>query len=1535
MKRVLGTILAASLLFTNMPVSVYAESREIAAGFNQTGFINALTEPSQKLELSNSALTVKGTLTANGDLYLEGDNSFGQLGTGDKKVYTGKYKTLTEVRNFSCGSNFVIAIKDDGSLWGWGCNDSNQLLCASVSVLSPVKICDGNFKLISCGSSTVLGITEDGDLFEWGDGASMMARVGSDFAWASAGASHCAAVKSDGSLWTWGSNAYGQLCDAGPSRSVPAKVGDNFEKVACGDGYTVALTSQKIAWGAGLNTSGQLGSSTLTGFHKLSSELFYDVAAGSTCTILQGVDGSVTVWGVGSEEGSTVPHNSYTIRFIGGEGSTGEMSPVTAKLGRTLVLPKSTFRKPGYHFKGWSTTKGGSVEFLDGASIKDLLTKPSFQDEILYAVWEPNRITLATDCGEDVSFVFGNKPTSVTIPEKSATVTLDSTGGSAVANSVEVPLIFQGYYDDAGNEVFNQEGVYVGDCTESTELTAKWKASVTELPHPTKPGYTFAGWSATKLAVSGMTSYNKTTDAKLYAVWVEDGKVVYNYTQNGGFQATKESGNLAAGNAIDLTVQAMKMGWEFVGWNTDPNATTALTELTMGTKSVVLYAIYSKTVSVEFVGLAGSETIQLQYYNNDSECRVELPTLTRAGTMEPLGWVRNSVAGEYYKEYVTIGLDSETFHAAYGKDVTVSFRSGEGGSYVNKVIGTVISVAGEEPVPAEITLPADVQSVDGYEFKGWSLSGASDDIVLDRIQVTEDANAYAVYEKEVALEYDVGDGSAIMPEVGTILLCHGNRVYPKIILPTPDREGFDFVNWTVDGVAVGDNFVWSRDCTATAQWKAHSYTVVFSGNGAKDGAMSSFTAKCGEEFKLPKNKFSTSYTVSLDANGGTVVSKSLTAATSFKGWSTTPGGDVKWLDEEVVSDLATEDGGSITLYAVFGDATCNLPTPVYSGYTFAGWYQEEKLCSSTLTVSKDTSLKAQWVANDLAVTVILNDLENEVVEAVPGKKLATLSGATMEYKVILNYNGLAENETVTVAYKFGGAFSQRNGAGVKYYDENFNGCRDWDREFGGTLYAYWIPVSIKLPEVMFDGYDVLGWYYNGVKVSGSFTPTKDCELVLRDSKASFKIALDAKGGTLLNDLTSYVFGSTVTLPKAWKRGFMFQGWVDSEGNTVEKITETDFGDKYYYAKWSRSAQELTALENKESIITYSVPEGIETIPDEFFAGCINLESVTLPIGLLSIGDGAFSNCSKLKTISIPSTVTKFGESIFHGSGLVEVNWYANSMNAEWLDKCPNLKTVIFFDPNCKFVDYSLDPMVTVQGYAQSTSREFAEKWELPFKSLGTSYRMTIDDGFGGLDYRYVVKNGSMPSTISVITWFGNGGKNITFGGYTLANKTIVASLGTQIYGKTGNLLWSQGYTFNQDITIKAQWSASGSSGNTTKVTPVTTFVKNKVAYKVKRKTATVTTATGKKVIIPATVIHNKTTYKVKYVSNSAFRGNLKLKKIVLGKNVVKVGKYAFKDCRNLKTITVKSGKVKVGKGSLSGTKAVKIIGKKAVKKAFQ
>lgn len=62
----------------------------------------------------------------------------------------------------------------------------------------------------------------------------------------------------------------------------------------------------------------------------------------------------------------------------------------------------------------------------------------------------------------------------------------------------------------------------------------------------------------------------------------------------------------------------------------------------------------------------------------------------------------------------------------------------------------------------------------------------------------------------------------------------------------------------------------------------------------------------------------------------------------------------------------------------------------------------------------------------------------------------------------------------------------------------------------------------------------------------------------------------------------------------------------------------------------------------------TIPQGVEVIFAEAFAGCGNLTEISIPDSVKTIGRYAFENCSKLSSVKLPASLTEIDEGVFYG-----------------------------------------------------------------------------------------------------------------------------------------------------------------------------------------------------------------------------------------------------------------------------------------------
>jgi len=186
-------------------------------------------------------------------------------------------------REISAGQNFSLAIKSDGTLWGWGQN-SNQLgLGFTGNQSAPIQIgTANNWLTVSAGANHSLAVKMNGTLWSWGNGQFghlgnglfnsatwNVTQVGTATDWSSvsAGTVFSLALKTNGTLWSWGRNDTGQLGNnTTVDLNIPTQVGTatDWMLIDAGEQHSLAIKTNNSMWAWGANGFGQLGNGNNT-----------------------------------------------------------------------------------------------------------------------------------------------------------------------------------------------------------------------------------------------------------------------------------------------------------------------------------------------------------------------------------------------------------------------------------------------------------------------------------------------------------------------------------------------------------------------------------------------------------------------------------------------------------------------------------------------------------------------------------------------------------------------------------------------------------------------------------------------------------------------------------------------------------------------------------------------------------------------------------------------------------------------------------------------------------------------------------------------------------------------------------------------------------------------------------------------------------------------------------------------------------------------------------------------------------------------
>jgi len=146
-------------------------------------------------------------------------------------------KDLKNVKQVECGSQFTVALKDDGSVVAWGDNSFGQIKV-------PQDL--GRVKEIACGYNFVLALKEDGTLCAWGSNEYSECEIPSgvkDIKTIAASGRHSLALKNDGTVISFGYNPYSAF-------DVPQDL-TGVKAIACSYNQNAALKEDGtlVVWG--------------------------------------------------------------------------------------------------------------------------------------------------------------------------------------------------------------------------------------------------------------------------------------------------------------------------------------------------------------------------------------------------------------------------------------------------------------------------------------------------------------------------------------------------------------------------------------------------------------------------------------------------------------------------------------------------------------------------------------------------------------------------------------------------------------------------------------------------------------------------------------------------------------------------------------------------------------------------------------------------------------------------------------------------------------------------------------------------------------------------------------------------------------------------------------------------------------------------------------------------------------------------------------------------------------------------------------
>ncbi len=862
--------------------------------------------------------------------------------------------------------------------------------------------------------------------------------------------------------------------------------------------------------------------------------------------------------------------NENTIVF-NANGGSGSMSNMTIATDITTKLTSNAFTRNGYTFKGWATSKNGSVVYTNGASY----TMGTNNSYTLYAVWQVNtyNITYVLNGGTN-----NTNSTTYTVEQEFAFKAPTKTGytfdgwynDSALNNKVTgISLGTTGnktfYAKWIANEntlVFNANGGsgLMSNMTIATDSTAKLTSNAF-----TKAGYTFKGWATSKggnVVCTDGASYKMGTNSSytLYAVW-EANKNTLVFNANGG-TGSMPNMTIATDSTVKLTSNAFtKDGYTFIGWATSKNGSVKYSNggsYTMGTESTyTLYAVWEKNINGLIFNGNGATSGSMSSLEIATGENASIPnnSFIRNGYTF-IGWSTSANGSVVYTNGASYTMGTGSTYVLYAvwqaNENTIVFN-GNGATS-----GSMSSMTVKTDKTA--TLSSNKFAKTGYTFKGWSTSANGTVAYKNGTSYTMGTDSvytlYAVWEANLNTIIFNGNGatggstqSMTVATDSTATLNQNGFV----------RDGYTFRGWstTKDGsikYSNGASYTMGTDSSYTlyAVWRANENTLVFSGNGATSGSTPSMTIATDDTAIITQNGF-------------------VRDGYTFVGWSTSASGSVKYTDGasytmgtstqytlyavwEAKENTLVFDGngatsGSMSDMIIATDNTDILINNKFAktGYTFKGWsstkdgsVEYQNGSAYTMGAESVATLYAVWEANKN--TIVFNG------NGATGGSMVNMTVATDSTAA------LTTNSYTKTGYHFIGWSTTKDGSVV--YTNGASYTMGTNSSY--TLYAIW---EANENTLVFNANSGLGNMSN-MTISTDETVNLTSNKFVKAGYTFIGWATSANGGVVYENGASYKMGtnSSYTLYALWQANentIVFDGNEATSGSMNNMTVATD------------------------------------------------------------------------------------------------------------------------------------------------------------------------------------------------------------------------------------------------------------------------------------------------------------------------------------------------------------------------------------------
>ena len=675
------------------------------------------------------------------------------------------------------------------------------------------------------------------------------------------------------------------------------------------------------------------------------------------------------------------------------------------------------------------------------------------------------------------------------------------------------------------------------DNNKSNPSTYKKTTNDITLANPSKPGYTFTGWTGTVIGGDGNpgTTGNQ-VELSSNVIIRRGSRLNRRYTAHFEIIHYNINIDLDGGNTLDsiptsytildniILENPTKEGYTFLGWTgTDYSELTLNASIPSGStgdKSFTAnYTINSSTLTIDPNYGKYNDSMDNTIISADYGTVILLSTPVKTGYTFTKWTDQNNE--DYLSDTYTFDNTDDTLTANYEINTYNITYNLAGGNASNETTYTV-----ETP---SFTLNQPTR--DGYIFEGWTGTGLTTktkNVTINQGNIGDREYTANWSPITYSITYNNLNGATTNNPVSY-------TADNEITLNNPSRTGYTFAGWSgtgIDGLSTNVTIPAGSfgDREYTANWSLIEYSITY--KGLQDTTFTNenpVVYAIEDTFRLYNPSRVGYLFLGWTGTGLSEITKNVTVPVGSYGNREYT---ANWIESDY-SITYNLDGGSIQgtnplAYSITSDEI-TLNNPSKRGYTFTGW--------------SGTGI------DGLSTNVV-------IPTGSTGDRVYTANYETINYTLTYNYNGGSANNITT----------------------------------------YTVEDDITLNNPTKEHYDFVGW--SGTGISGLAYNVRlvnaigDREYTANYNPHNYSITYDLASGVLSenNPSTYNIESNPITLNNPTRLGYTFTGWVGTDveiGSTNLIIPTGSYGNRSYTATWTKDTYTITY-----DLVGGSMPENV-------------------------------------------------------------------------------------------------------------------------------------------------------------------------------------------------------------------------------------------------------------------------------------------------------------------------------------------------------